>query len=317
MPDVLNWLALPLAIFAVIYFSSVMFRSQGTSARTVVRASGLVVLAALLGADWVVHPAAGMLLGFFGSQAFGKWHKRRAALFTGLLAALVFSALGAQWIMYPLAVMAAFWLLSQGSSGSRRHHRQPSGAAGALPEHTGGQMWPGERNWLSPEGEVSTVRATTANTSKRKAEPSHSTAKAAPLGGPASALEALYRNEGLPADIRAQLVALDLRTKEVLTHLQAGGQTSSEGAYLAQAIREDYAPTAVQAYLKLPSVQAEVTPLQDGKTGGELLREQLDLLLGAVQELLGGALKVSSQDLLTHQRFLEERFGTRSEDLKV
>ncbi|MFD1730418.1 hypothetical protein ACFSC4_03815 [Deinococcus malanensis] len=60
-----------------------------------------------------------------------------------------------------------------------------------------------------------------------------------------------------------------------------------------------------------------MTPLQNGKTGGELLREQLDLLLRAVQELLGGALQASSQDLLTHQRFLEERFGTGGKDLKI
>lgn len=313
MPEVLNWLALPLAIFAIIHFSSVMFTSKGTRARTVAHASGLVVLAALLGAEWVVHPAAGMLLGFFGSQAFGKRHKRGAALFTALMAALVFSALGAQWIMYPLAVMAAFWLLGQGSprSGQRRH--QLSAAPRPLPEHAGGQVFSGV--------ESTAEAALVANASRKGSRTRASAERTVPAPGIEAAsggpLEALGRNERLPGDIRARLVALDFRTQEALTHLQAGGQTSSEGAYLARAIREDYAPTAARAYLKLPSAQAEVTPLQDGKTGGELLREQLDLLLSAVQELLGGALKVSSQDLLTHQRFLEERFGTRGEDLKV
>ncbi|MFD1730419.1 hypothetical protein ACFSC4_03820 [Deinococcus malanensis] len=192
MPEVLNWLALPLAIFAMIHFPGVMFSSRGRRAKAVARASGLVVLAALLGASWVVHPAAGMLLGFFGSQAFGNWQGRRAALFTGLVAAFVFSALGAGWIMYPLAVMAAFWLLNQGSAGNRRRHREPSAPAGALPEHTSGRVW------HFPDVAPSAAQTSPAGTSRRKAQTVQSTAKPVPVNEPASLLAALHQDDRLP-----------------------------------------------------------------------------------------------------------------------
>ena len=87
--------------------------------------------------------------------------------------------------------------------------------------------------------------------------------------------------------------------------------------FMLRQIAEDYAPEAVRAYLKLPPSLANVTPLQDGKTGRDLLGEQLDLLLGAVQDIMRDAAQAGSQHLLAHQRFLKDRFAKPSDELKL
>ncbi|ULH17177.1 hypothetical protein MF271_18795 (plasmid) [Deinococcus sp. KNUC1210] len=73
----------------------------------------------------------------------------------------------------------------------------------------------------------------------------------------------------------------------------------------------------MQAYLKLPPSLAGVKVLQEGKTGRELLSEQLDLLLDAVKDMLEGAAQAGSQHLLAHQRFLRDRFARPPDDLKL
>lgn len=294
-----------LAIVALVQFSQVMFSRRLPEARALAGVCLLVVLATVLGADWVVHPAAGMLLGFVGSQGFRRGSWRQPALLIGVLLAVGLSVLGAGWVLYPMAVMVALSLMSGGDRG-----RPPNAERRELKAQ--------RRQALGAEaGGARFEQAAPAEAVPVMAQ--------ADRGGPArhqevpppDAVQAMGQDHRLPGDVRARLVALDLRTREALTYLQSNGQVSSEAAYLARAIREEYAPTAVQAYLKLPRSQAETAPLPGGRTGGELLREQLDLLLSAVQDLLGGALKASGQELLTHQRFLEERFGRGSGDLKV
>lgn len=120
----------------------------------------------------------------------------------------------------------------------------------------------------------------------------------------------------------AALVALNLRIKEALAQLHGLGQQGSESGYLARAIREEYVPTAVNGYLKLPSTRADSVPIEGDRTGRDLLREQLDLLLDAVQDILDTTLRAGARELLTHQRFLEDCFGrsadtTPSGELKV
>jgi len=82
-------------------------------------------------------------------------------------------------------------------------------------------------------------------------------------------------------------------------------------------IRGDYAPEAVRAYLKLPASLANVAPLQDGKTGRDLLGEQLDLLLGGVSDIMRDAAQAGGQHLLSHQRFLKDRFAKPDDELKL
>ncbi|EYB66691.1 hypothetical protein DEIPH_ctg079orf0087 [Deinococcus phoenicis] len=311
-----GWVVHPLAGLGLAFFASVIFSRRGRDWRPVAVAAALLVGLAVLGADWVVHPAAGMLLGFFGSQAFHRWREHWPALLAGLVSAAFFMALGASWLIFPLLIMGMIWLFTAvftwpGEKGPAPLGSSPS--VSALPEQGGG---------LPLGGFGSRAEKVAAKAARREARrQARHRLETPPPPVPAPAAPDLFtaylRDERLPGEARAQLAALNLRTREALAHLETLGQQGSEAAYLARAVREEYAPTAVQAYLKLPPTLADTAPLQDGKTGRDLLREQLDILLDAVQDILGTTLRAGGQDLLTHQRFLEEKFRKARGDLEV
>ncbi|MEF2277852.1 hypothetical protein V3W47_06035 [Deinococcus sp. YIM 134068] len=304
----LSWVVHPLAGLALAFYASVIFSPRGREWRLVAVCVVLVGLLAVLGADWIVHPASGMLLGFFGSRAFHKWRRSWPSLLVGLVGALFFMTLGASWLIFPLMVMGMIWLFTaafQATAGTRRPGALESGAVTALPEAAEGLPL-GTFGGKGKERELVPVGA----------RPTQAKTQQAPLQEPAP-LATFVRDERLPGEARAQLAALDLRVREALTHLKAVGQEGGETAYLARAIRDEYAPTAVQGYLKLPPTLANTQPLEDGKTGRDLLREQLDILLDAVQDILGTALRSGGQELLTHQRFLREKFRKPRGDLDV
>lgn len=282
----LGWTVQVAAAFAIAFFARTVFSPEGKTFAGVARASAVIALLAVLGAAWVVHPAAGMLLGFFGSRAFGNWRAAQPGLVAGLLAAVVFMALGAGWLIYPLFFMGLGWAAS---GGFRQRERTPEVAR---PPELPSQV-PG--------------------VSLTKAAP----AKVTPDGR----LSGYVQDDRLPADARAQLAALNIRTCEALELLRGQGQEGSEAEYVTRAIREEYAPNAVEAYLKLPRTLADTAPLQDGKTGRALLVEQLELLLDGMQDVLNTALQSGGQDLLTHGRFLRDRFAKSAvnltDDLRV
>ncbi|GGO28996.1 hypothetical protein [Deinococcus humi] len=312
--EAVAWIVHPAAGLALGLFASVLFSKRGRQWEAVAFASALLLLLAVLGADWDVHPAAGMLLGYFGSTAFGHWQKRWPALLAALVASGFFMLVGADWMIFPLAVMGLIWLFTAAFSFVGRSDKTQVGAApkapAELPEQAGGfslGSWfgAGEKHW-----ELVTATPAPARVPGPKVAPQ-------PAADPYTEW---MRDSRLPGEARAQLVALNLRTKEALTHLHGLDQQGSEAEYLARAIREEYVPTAVSAYLKLPRTRADTAPIEGGKTGRDLLREQLDLLLEAVQDILDATLQAGGRELLTHQRFLEDRFGTAAEkadDLKV
>jgi hypothetical protein len=306
MLDALGWVVHPLAGLGLAFWASTIFARRGRDWRAVAAVAGALVLLAVLGASWVVHPAAGMLLGFFGSRAFYRWNEHWPSLLAGLIGGAFFIALGASWLIFPLFVMGIIWLSTAAftaNAGRRTPDLDAGKAVSALPEQAGGL----------PFGAFGEREAVPVPSGKQKGQPQ---ARQQPVPTP-DTLTAYMRDERLPGEARAQIAALDLRTREALTHLENLGQQGSEAAYLARAVRDEYAPTAVQAYLKLPPTLANTQPLQDGRTGRDLLREQLDILLNAVQDILGTALRSGGQDLLTHQRFLEEKFRKGRGDLEL
>ncbi|PTA69888.1 hypothetical protein [Deinococcus arcticus] len=279
LAEPLGWMVHVAGGFAVAFFASSVFSPAGRRAAVVARAAAVVLLLTVLGASWLVHPAAGMLLGYLGSHAFGRWRRARGGLMVALAAAAAFIALGAGWLVYPVFIMALIWLAS-GVWG--RQDRAPAAAPAApvpsaLPAQASGTL----------------------------------------LGTTEGPLVALLRDERLPPDARAQLAALNLRTQEALSLLNTQGLEGTEAGYLTRAIREEYAPGAVNAYLKLPRSLADTAPIQDGKTGRALLTEQLELLLSGVQDVIDGTLRSGSQELLTHGRFLRDRFAKVEVDLRV
>ncbi|MDV6374919.1 hypothetical protein [Deinococcus arenicola] len=313
--EAIAWIVHPAAGMALVLFASVLFSGRGRQWEAVAFASALLLLLAVLGASWDVHPAAGMLLGYFGSAAYGNWQKRWPALLAALVASGLFMLGGAGWMIYPLAIMGLIWLFAAAASFIGRSEKSfESGQTPAeLPEHAGGFSFGsllGQKGFGEKEKEAVPV--------------SPGKVPLAKAAAPAETDQYTdwMRDSRLPGEARAQLIALNLRTKEALKHLHELGQQGSEAEYLSRAIREEYVPTAVNAYLKLPRTRADTAPIQDGKTGRDLLRGQLDLLLDAVQDILDTTLAAGGREMLTHQRFLQDRFGKSAEagkadDLKV
>ncbi|GAA5511838.1 hypothetical protein Dcar01_00551 [Deinococcus carri] len=315
MLGALGWVVQPLAALALAFYASVIFGRRGREWQPVALAAGLLVLLAVLGAGWVVHPAAGMLLGFFGTQAFHRWRAHWPALLVGLVAGVFFMALDAGWLLIPLAVMGMIWLLTAAFAWMGEKNAAPLGpppSLPSLPEQAGGLP---VGDFGSRAGKVATREAR--REARRQARARLETPPPAPPPAAPDLFGTFLHDERLPGEARAQLAALNLRTREALAALDRLGQSGSEAAYLARAVRDEYAPTAVQAYLKLPPTLAGTAPLQDGKTGRDLLREQLDILLNAVQDILANTARTGGQDLLTHQRFLEDRFRKARGDLEV
>ncbi|WP_240741600.1 hypothetical protein [Deinococcus sp. KSM4-11] len=303
LPDAIAWIVHPAAGFALAHFASVLYSRQGKQAALVLRAAAIIALLAVLGAGWVVHPAAGMLLGAFGLRGFRGRVDERRALGAVLLSAVVFMVLGAGWVIFPLAVMSVIWvfvlLMSSGARSANQAELEAPAPVQALPERAGGLPLT-----TAPQPVAVPVGAAVQGSST-------------PPPRAVDAFTALQLDDRLPGDIRAQLVALDLRTAEALAHLKAIGQEGAEGAYVARAIRDEYAPASVRAYLNLPRTRADVMPIEGDKTGRDLLHEQLDLLLDAVQDILDSTLRAGGQELLTNQRFLREKFGKVKKELDV
>ncbi|GGK90086.1 hypothetical protein [Deinococcus radiotolerans] len=281
----LAWMVHVAAAFAIAFFAQSVFGPKGREARVVIRALIPVVVLTLLGAEWLPHPVAGILIGYFGSRAFGRWGSSRGGLLAALAGAAVLIGLGASWLMFPLFFMALGWLASGGPArGGRRERRAAREERPAeLPAQVSGTPVPVAQTAVVGEGP----------------------------------LAAYLADARLPAQARAQLVALNLRTQEALALLKDQGLEGTEGFFVARAIREEYAPEAVQAYLKLPRSLADTGVIQDGKTGAALLTEQLELLLDGVQDIIAGSLQSGGQALLTHGRFLRERFAKAEQELRV
>ena len=71
LPDALAWIVHPAAAFALIHWAGILYSRRGRVPGDVLRAAGIIVLIGVLGAAWVAHPAAGMLLGSSGSGPSG------------------------------------------------------------------------------------------------------------------------------------------------------------------------------------------------------------------------------------------------------
>ncbi len=344
MPDLLepiSWVVHPLGGMTLAFLASVIFSRRGrqsiSTSPGLLGALVLLLTLSVLGAGWLVHPAAGLTLVLLVSTVFHAWRRERVTIVVALIALAVFSALGAEWAIYPLLGLGLAWLMKVVATGelfraAPRLERQEklggqrektlAAAPAVLPAQAGGEALPvfGFPERMAARIERRLLRRTAKL--ERKAErlgvPFRvQAALVAPPAPPVHDLLALSRDERLPADARARLGALHFRCQEAFAYLKDREQDAMSAGFMLRQIAEDYAPEAVRAYLKLPPSLANVTPLQDGKTGRDLLGEQLDLLLGAVQDIMRDAAQAGSQHLLAHQRFLKDRFAKPSDELKL
>ncbi len=80
---------------------------------------------------------------------------------------------------------------------------------------------------------------------------------------------------------------------------------ASRDLYVLQRTADDYLPTALHTYLNLPRGAL----VAGGKTADQVLSEQLDLLAAQMLQVKAAIQRADSEALLTHGRFLEEKFG--------
>lgn len=345
MPDFLDpisWVVHPLGGMTLAFLASRIFSQRGRRSPQLVGALVLLLALSVLGAGWLVHPAAGMTIALLASVAFHAWKRERVTIGVALFALFTFMSLGAEWAIFPFMGLFMVWLLKMVATGElfraapnvKQETPAFAGAPAALPSQGEGERMFGaglprqvaERVAVGVERRIQRRVDRLQRKAERLGVPLRiqtgaagtvSLIKAPAPPADTDDLLALSRDERLPADARARLGALHFRSQEALTYLKERELDAAGPGFLVRQIAGDYAPEAVRAYLKLPPTLANVTPLQDGKTGRDLLGEQLDLLLSAVGDVMKDAAQAGSQHLLAHQRFLKDRFARPNDELKL
>ena len=87
--------------------------------------------------------------------------------------------------------------------------------------------------------------------------------------------------------------------------------------FVIERMVDDYLPTALDAYLRLPAAFADAGALSDGRTALQVLLAQLELLETAAREATEAASRDQADRLLAHGRFLAERFGPQPSQLDL
>lgn len=97
----------------------------------------------------------------------------------------------------------------------------------------------------------------------------------------------------------------------------SAGQLAPHDRFVVERTVEDYLPSALSAYLKIP-IAYRSSPLHDaeGKTASQVLSDQLDLLRQRMAEVADAAYTKDAEPLLIHGRFLRSKFGASSLNLK-
>ena len=294
-----------LAVFALVFFARTVFGDRGRDPRTLgLAALGITVTTLFTG--WPVHAAAGMLLGLLFSRAFSSGRSPWPMLWA-LACAMIFAVSGADWVVVPAMVAAGLWLfMGNGLTAlSTLVGNGPVPEPVPLLEQAGG---------LPMSETAPPIEAMTEQRSGPMRQQPDRAAAARPFP---DALTSLLTQPRVPEQARAQLAELDHVTAEALAALERQGERGGAAVYELRALRQEYAPQVVQAYLNLPPTLADTAVVEDGKTGRDLLSEQLDLLLGAAYEQLRHSAQVGSQELRTNGRFLREKFGPQTKDLEV
>ena len=109
---------------------------------------------------------------------------------------------------------------------------------------------------------------------------------------------------------RMQRIERTIRT-EILPRLDCLPLGAPE-LYLVERTVSDYLPTAVEAYLRLPSGYVSSQPGSHGRAAIEVLVEELDFLDAEMRQVAEAVHRTDMDRLLAHKRFLIDRF--RRED---
>lgn len=116
----------------------------------------------------------------------------------------------------------------------------------------------------------------------------------------------------LPADVQSKVAEIRSEILALLPHLDQF-PLGSEDLFVIRRTATDYLPTTIKTYLSLPAAYATSRTVREGKTPLDLLKDQLELIDSEMDEITEAVHQRDSERLLTHGRFLEERFGRQTE----
>lgn len=131
---------------------------------------------------------------------------------------------------------------------------------------------------------------------------------AADIGTSLDNVERLVADPAVPGVVRARALRVTTTVRKTLPRLDLLGLGSYD-SYSVVATATDYLPEAIGAYLRLPRDWADSRPIEAGKTSLMLLIDQLDLLGITMEKIYDAANRTDAEALITHGRFLQDRFG--------
>ena len=114
----------------------------------------------------------------------------------------------------------------------------------------------------------------------------------------------------VPSDIYQ--VVLSIRDAIVFTLDHAGDMQTDPDIYAVRQTAMTYLPEALSKYIALPRSYAERQIVDKGKTSHDILLDQLVLMETKVHEVADAVIERESQRLVTHGRFIADRFGESS-----
>ena len=134
------------------------------------------------------------------------------------------------------------------------------------------------------------------------------------------------------AELRAKLAELSMQARRALPEgaaktvarieqsiLDILSQSDTIGGqpFQLQIVRQtvnDYLPTVLQTYAKLPKAFAHIHPVRDGKTAQQLVEDQLNLIETELKTILVDLSKNDAQALVVHGEFLKKKLESGTED---
>jgi membrane protein implicated in regulation of membrane protease activity len=117
----------------------------------------------------------------------------------------------------------------------------------------------------------------------------------------------------LPQEQREQVERI--RSKAAALIERAGRfPTGSRKLHLVRRTLDTYLPSTLDAYLALAPGADDWVVAPDGRTGVQVLRDQLAILEAEVDEVANDLWQADVQRLLANERFLEGHFGRRQSD---
>ncbi len=129
-----------------------------------------------------------------------------------------------------------------------------------------------------------------------------------PSPAPASPPDPLER---LPLGARVMVEQIRHKAALLLQHADRF-PVGSKDLFVLRRTTEEYLPATLDAYLALSPEYDDRPVAPDGRTGLQVLRDQLRLLDAKLDEIADDLQRQNVDRLLANERFLEEHFGRRS-----